>query len=72
MQNNNKALNIKVPEKLYSALKQEAERSNISLASLVRLACSVWLEEKSGGNYASSVSVDEIFDSLQGDIVKGG
>ena len=71
MQNNDKALNIKLPEKLYSALKQEAERSNISLASLVRMACSLWLEDKSSGNYASSVSINEIFNSLQGDIVNG-
>lgn len=43
---NDKALNIKIPDKLYQALKDEAAKKNISLASIVRLICSEYLEEK--------------------------
>lgn len=42
---NNKALNIKMPEDLYDALKAEAEKKNISLASLIRLICSEYLDK---------------------------
>ena len=41
---NDKALNIKIPSKLYEQLKKEAERKNISLASLVRLICSEYFD----------------------------
>jgi predicted HicB family RNase H-like nuclease len=34
---NDKTLNIKMPEKLYNDLKEEAKRKNVSLAALVRL-----------------------------------
>lgn len=44
---NDKALNIKIPSDLYEKLKKEAEKKNISLASLVRLICSEYFE-KSG------------------------
>lgn len=37
---NDKALNIKIPSELYEALKEEARKKNISLASLVRMICS--------------------------------
>ncbi len=41
---NDKTLNIKIPSKLYEQLKKEAERKNISLASLVRLICSEYFD----------------------------
>lgn len=44
---NDKALNIKIPSDLYEKLKKEAEKKNISLASLIRLICSEYFE-KSG------------------------
>lgn len=43
---NDKALNIKIPSELYERLKEEAKRKNISLASVVRLICSEYFEEK--------------------------
>lgn len=43
---NDKALNIKIPSELYERLKEEAKRKNISLASIVRLICSEYFEEK--------------------------
>ncbi len=42
---NDTALNIKIPKELYDRLKQEAEKKNISLASLVRLICSEYLNK---------------------------
>ena len=44
---NDKALNIKIPQELYDKLKQEAEKKNISLASLVRMICSEYFEKQS-------------------------
>jgi len=41
---NDKALNIKIPSKLYEQLKEEAERKNISMASLVRIICSEYFD----------------------------
>ncbi|MFR8229260.1 MAG: hypothetical protein ACLVAH_04865 [Anaeromassilibacillus sp.] len=49
---NDKALNIKIPSELYNALKQEAEKKNISLAALVRLICSEYLRQKNSNNAA--------------------
>ena len=43
---NDKALNIKIPSALYEALKKEAKKKNISLASLVRLICSEYFDKK--------------------------
>ncbi len=43
---NDKTLNIKIPSVLYERLKKEAEKKNISLASMVRLICSEYFEEK--------------------------
>lgn len=37
---NDKALNIKISSELYDKLKKEANKKNISLASLVRMICS--------------------------------
>ncbi len=43
---NDKALNIKIPSELYEALKEEAKKKNISLASLVRMICSEYFEKR--------------------------
>ena len=43
---NDKALNIKIPSELYEALKKEAAKKNISLASMGRLICSEYFEKK--------------------------
>ncbi len=42
---NDKALNIKIPSELYEKLKDEANKKNISLASLVRMICSEYFEK---------------------------
>lgn len=42
---NDKALNLVIPVELYTRLKAEAERKNVSLASVVRMACSEYLEK---------------------------
>lgn len=42
---NDTALNIKIPKELYDKLKKEAEKKNISLASLVRMICSEYFEK---------------------------
>lgn len=42
---NDTALNIKIPKELYDKLKKEAEKKNISLASLVRIICSEYFEK---------------------------
>lgn len=41
-----KALNIKIPADLYEKLKEDAAKKNISLASVVRIACSQYLENQ--------------------------
>lgn len=62
---NDKALNIKLPDKLYQELKQSAERKNISLASLVRMVCSEWVEK----NSADSLTESKVFEQLPGRII---
>ncbi|MCI8387496.1 MAG: hypothetical protein HFE63_03400 [Clostridiales bacterium] len=42
---NDKALNIKIPSELYNKLKAEADKKNISLASIVRMICSEYFEK---------------------------
>ncbi len=42
---NDKSLNIKIPSELYEKLKKEAEKKNISLASLVRMICSEYFDK---------------------------
>ena len=42
---NDTALNIKIPRELYEQLKKEAEKKNISLASLIRMICSEYLDK---------------------------
>ena len=43
---NNKVLNMRLPEKLYEELKKVAEEKNISLASLIRLICTEYLNNQ--------------------------
>ena len=42
----NITLNFKVPEELYETIKKEAERKNISMASMIRVILSEYFEEK--------------------------
>lgn len=42
---NDKTLNIKLPTELYEKLKEEAKNKNISLASLVRMICTEYLNK---------------------------
>jgi len=72
MMANDKTLNIKLPEQLYSDLKNTAERKHISLASLVRMLCAEGLEKN--GNITQTIdkgvrkpTVEEIFNSLPGE-----
>lgn len=41
---NARALNIMIPAELYNAIKEDADRKNISIASVVRIACSQYIE----------------------------
>lgn len=41
---NDKSLNIKIPDDLYNRLKNYASSKNISLASLVRMICTEFLD----------------------------
>lgn len=43
---NDRTLNIKIPSVLYEKLKAEAAKKNISLASMVRVICSDYFEDK--------------------------
>ena len=43
---NENTLNVKVPDKLYLALKKAAEQKSISLAALTRMLCSDWIMEQ--------------------------
>lgn len=63
--NNDRTLNIKLPDKLYQELKQSAERKNISLASLVRMVCSEWIEQ----NSVNGLTESEVFERLPGRVV---
>ena len=56
---NDTALNVKIPKKLYDELKTATERKNISLASLVRIACSEWLEKESNGLSTAGKSIND-------------
>ena len=42
---NDAALNIKLPKDLYNQLKEIAQKKNISLASLVRIICTEYIDE---------------------------
>ncbi|MEE4566363.1 ribbon-helix-helix protein, CopG family [Paenibacillus polymyxa] len=41
-----RTLNMKMPEKLYEDLTQKAKDMNISLAALIRLVCSEYLDKQ--------------------------
>lgn len=43
---NDKFLNIKLPSALHEALKRESAKKNISLAAMVRLICSEYLDKE--------------------------
>lgn len=43
---NTRALNIMIPAELYNELKDDADRKNISIASVVRIACSQYMENQ--------------------------
>ncbi len=43
MEQNDKALSMKLPQSLYDRLKEQADRMNISVASVVRIACTEYL-----------------------------
>jgi len=70
MKKNDTALNILMPGKLYANVKNAADKRNISLAALVRMALTEWLEDK--GEEAGDANIDEIFASMQGKVVKDG
>ena len=44
MQENTKILHLEIPEKLHANLKAFSEQKNISMASIVRLAVTDWLQ----------------------------
>jgi len=56
---NDTALNVKIPKRLYDELKAASERKSISLASLVRIACSEWLEQESNGSSTAGKSIND-------------
>lgn len=43
---NNKTLNIKIPEELYNSIQSKAKLKNISMASLIRLILTEYLENE--------------------------
>lgn len=43
---NNKTLNIKIPDVLYESIQQKAKSKNISMASLIRLILTEYLENE--------------------------
>ena len=44
---NESVLNVRVPDKLYFAMKKAAQQKNISIAALSRMICSDWIMEQS-------------------------
>ena len=70
MKKNDTALNMLLPNKLYTDAKNAAEGRNIPMAALVRMALTEWLTENS--EQAESVDIDEIFASMPGKEMKGG
>lgn len=43
---NDRTLNMKLPDDLYERIAEEANKKNISIASIVRLAMTEYLEDK--------------------------
>jgi len=70
MKKNDTALNILMPAKLYTDAKNAADNRSISLAALVRMALTEWLEDN--GKQAGNANIDEIFASMRGKVVKDG
>ncbi|MCL2703080.1 MAG: BrnA antitoxin family protein [Defluviitaleaceae bacterium] len=70
MKKNDTALNMLLPNKLYTDAKNAAESRNIPMAALVRMALTEWLTENS--EQAESVDIDEIFASMPGKEMKDG
>ena len=59
---NDKALHMKLDTQLYNDLKLAADSMHMSLASLVRMACSEWLGKNS--KLIRDVELDAIFSAL--------
>jgi len=72
MKKNDTALNMLLPGKLYADAKKAAERRNISLAGLVRMALTEWLESENPELKINEKNTEEIFNALHGDVVRGG
>jgi hypothetical protein len=72
MKKNDTALNMLLPGKLYADAKKAADLKNISLASLVRMALTEWLENENHRSKINEKSAEEIFNAFHGDIVRGG
>lgn len=72
MKKNDTALNMLLPNKLYDDAKKAADRRNISLAALVRMALTEWLEDEVTGESVADENINDIFNTLPGDSGKGG
>ena len=70
MKKNDTALNMLLPNKLYADAKSAAEKRNIPMAALVRMALTEWLVENA--EQTDDVDIDEIFATMPGKEVKGG
>jgi len=70
MKKNDTALNMLLPNKLYTEAKSAAENRNIPMAALVRMALTEWLADNS--EQTEDVDIDEIFSSMPGKEVKSG
>ena len=64
MKKNDTALNMLIPNALYLDAKGAAERLNISMASLVRMALTEYLKDKAQGEANGRDEIDELFASL--------
>ena len=69
MKKNDTALNMLLPNKLYTDAKNAAESRNIPMAALVRMALTEWLADNS--EQTEDVNINEIFASMPGKEVKG-
>jgi len=67
---NDTALNMLLPNKLYSDAKSAAESRNIPMAALVRMALTEWLAENCTQD--EDVDINEVFASMPGKEMKGG
>ena len=67
---NDTALNMLLPNKLYTDAKNAAASRNIPMAALVRMALTEWLADNCG--QTEDVDINEVFASITGKEVKGG